>query len=146
MGDKFGRSRYRLQGEEGTLQACGIVPDCYKTRNRQKIIKQHSVAVRRGRQTTVRVRQVDRQTGPQREGQVTVVWGHGTNPWPLLKPLCFACKHCWPYNTQWTASAPVGPVKTCFDCPVTNDQKKKKETLCQVWALSSEGYLLETAL
>lgn len=64
----------------------------------------------------------------QREGQSEALKRDRDPPKPPASPqtLCFACKHRWPYNTQWTSSVPLSLVRTCFDCYCHKWLKKTK--------------------
>lgn len=70
--------------------------------------------------------------GEQREGQAVAPerglppsWETVSNSLPLLQLLCFACKHCWPYTTQWTSRAPMGPCEDVFWLPLSQAIIKK---------------------
>lgn len=104
---------------------------------RQKIIKTPPVSAHRRRQTTVTDRQIHGGTSTLRDsGPKPRLSPPQRPPLPsLLKTLCFACKHSWPYNTQWTSSLPLGPPKTCFDWPC------HKKAQRQAWVLKSKGFL-----
>lgn len=113
-------SRYKLQGKEGG-KCAGMWDFPWLLYDRKSLR-----SAQRSRQTTVTDRHIQRGRVMWRpwRGTGTLDRSPGSNPRPLLKPLCFACKHCWPYNTQWAASVPPGPVKTCFDCPCHKWLKK----------------------
>ena len=124
--------------DERRMKGGGIVPYCCRTENHYDAFL-----------LVCREADRERETYPQREGQVTApkrdrdigLEPRLTPPGPLFQPLCCACKHCWPYNTQWTPRLPLGPTEDMFWLPLSQTTKKTtvSSVRIKVQSISSEA-------